>query len=147
MQRNVSALVSSWVGAWGLGMLCREVNISEDLKSLKASLNCLLLLSSGNRSSILEDAGLWGAMVRVEQKWSTERDIFLLVTLPTKKISQGLWSKQRNPHWDPSDEASPMVLGECNFADYGSLTTWLNSQAFQCSGSPPGFGQPHTHHW
>ena len=58
MQRNVSALVSSWVGAWVLGMLCREVNISEDLKSLKTSLNCLLLLSSGDRSSILEDAGL-----------------------------------------------------------------------------------------
>ena len=58
MQRNISALVNSWLGAWGLGMLCREVNISEYLKSLKTSLNCLLLLSPGDRSSILEDAGL-----------------------------------------------------------------------------------------
>ena len=39
-------------------MLCREINISEDLKSVKTSLNCLLLLSSGDRSSVLEDAGL-----------------------------------------------------------------------------------------
>ena len=86
-------------------------------------------------------------MVRAEHRSvSAERDIFLLVTLPAKTISQGLWSKQRNPHLDPSDEASPMVLGECNFAGYGASTTWLNSQASQCSGSPPGFGQSHTHH-
>lgn len=145
MQRNISALVSSRLGAWGLGILYKEVNISEDPKSLKTSLNCLI--SSGNRRPILEEVGLWGGMVREGQRCvNVERGIFLRVALSAKTSFKASAPNRETQPGTLVHGASPMVLGVCNSADWGPSPTWPNSQASQRSGSLPGFTEPHTHH-